>query len=226
MSDFNAQEQEKTYTVNFWEGFLNRFIIFIVVATIVGTILGTVIGLFVDKKVYTAKQDVMLVLSISDNGNTNISYGKLVMPSVPSLVTNNKTIQNARSIYDSDSIYASHVSISYDEDSLIFTLSYYDYSEEEATKKLQAIVESSEKTFAEGSIITGFSSLKNMQNQTNVSTSNSMWKYVLVGFVSGLVLSFCISVVIKALDNTIKTRKELEAITQVNVLSVIDKIKE
>ena len=233
MADFNEEQKvttEDSRVNSFWYGF-KRFIWFIAITSVLCGVIGAVVAKVKDKNVYTATSSVMLVAEIA---NSNASLSKKIMPSVSALIKSVETIQTANEIYienhgaqGNPAISAKSVKVSYGDDSLIIRVAYSDYSEKAAADKLNAVVASAKKTLTSGKKLpVNVLSLEPLQNTPDKSVSNSFWKYVLVGFGAGLVLSFGASLVIKALDTSIRSKKEVEELCGVSLLSCIEDVKE
>lgn len=237
MADFNEEQKvttEDSRVNSFWYGF-KRFIWFIAITSVLCGVIGAVVAKIKDKNVYTATSSVMMVAEIADaSDTTNVSLSKKIMPSVSALIKSVETIQTANEIYienhgaqGNPAISVKSVKVSYGDDSLIIRVSYSDYSEKAAESKLNAVIASAKKMLTSGKKLpVNVLSLEPLQNTPDKSVSNSFWKYVLVGFGAGLVLSFGASLVIKALDTSIRSKKEVEELCGVSLLSCIEDVKE
>lgn len=233
MADFNEEQKVKTEDTrvnSFWYGF-KRFIWFIAITSVLCGVIGAVVAKVKDKNVYTATSSAMLVAEIADaSDTTNASLSKKIMPSVSALIKSVETIQTANEKYgaqEKPAISAGSVKVSYGDDSLIIRVSYSDYSEKAAMDKLNAVIDAAKQTLTSGKKLpVNVLSLEALQNTPDKSVSNSFWKYVLVGFGAGLVLSFGASLIIKALDTSIRSKKEVEELCGVSLLSCIDEVKE
>jgi len=233
MADFNEEQKvttEDTRVNSFWYGF-KRFIWFIAITSVLCGVIGAVVAKVKDKNVYTATSSVMLVAEIADaSDTTNASLSKKIMPSVSALIKSVETIQTANEKYgaqEKPAISAGSVKVSYGDDSLIIRVSYSDYSEKAAADKLNAVIDAAKQTLTSGKKLpVNVLSLEALQNTPDKSVSNSFWKYVLVGFGAGLVLSFGAALIIKALDTSIRSKKEVEELCGVSLLSCIDEVKE
>lgn len=231
MSNYN--EEGATTGVgldSFWKGF-KRFIWFIAITSVLCGAIGAVVAKIKDKNVYTATASVMLVTEISNSSDTtNASLAKKIMPSVSVLIKSVETLQTANEIYgesENSAVAAGSVKVSYGEESLIITVSYSDYSEKAAVDKLNAVTEAAKQTLTtDKKLPVNVLSLEALQNKPDVSVSNSFWKYVVIGFAIGLVLSFAASFIIKMLDTSVRSKNEIENICGVALLSCIDEVKE
>ena len=61
------------------------------------------------------------------------------------------------------------------------------------------------------------------QNRYIASVSDNSMVYVIAGFVGGLIIAVSIAILIYVFDNKVKDVHELERITNVGTLSIIDK---
>ncbi len=225
--DENLTVREETNY--FWYGF-KRFIIYIVLAAIIGGIAGATYGVVKDRGVYTAKESVMLVAKLNGSEtSTNVSLSKRIMPSIPVFIKDSECVSTANANYYAQEgkepagavISAGNIDVQYDENSLIFTISYTDSSREEAKKKLAAVRTAAETVLSEeGKLPANVLNLKRLQNKPDVSESRNFWKFTLLGFGAGLVISFIAAVIIRLCDSSLYTAKELEEITGTNVVFI------
>ena len=235
MSNYSVNNEtlgEKTST-SFWYGF-QRFILFIVIVTVIGTAIGCCIAAVKNKTVYTAKESIMIIFTVDDekqNGVNASAIKKVFLTSVSDKIKESPCVAKANDKYKEvnadaspKAISAGAIKVGVKEDSLIITVSYSDLSEKAAKEKLDAVI------FAASEILPEQYAVKNLtisplQNKPEISTSDSFWKFVLIGSGAGLLLSFVASVIIKSFDQSIRSKKELEEITGVGMLSYIEDFK-
>lgn len=235
MSNYSVNNEtlgEKTST-SFWCGF-QRFILFIVIVTVIGTAIGCCIAAVKNKTVYTAKESVLIIVKTrEDSGETtNASFvKKMVLPSVANNIRSSITISKANDKYKEvnadaspKAISAGAIKVGVKEDSLIITVSYSDLSEKAAKEKLDAVIFAASEVLSDEYTVQDLT-LSPLQNKPEISTSDSFWKFALIGFGAGLLLSFVASVIIKSFDQSIRSKKELEEITGVGMLSYIEDFK-
>lgn len=235
MSNYSVNNEtlgEKTST-SFWCGF-QRFILFIVIVTVIGTAIGCCIAAVKNKTVYTAKESVLIIVKTrEDSGETtNASFvKKMVLPSVANNIRSSITISKANDKYKEvnadaspKAISAGAIKVGVKEDSLIITVSYSDLSEKAAKEKLDAVIFAASEVLPDEYTVQDLT-LSPLQNKPEISTSDSFWKFALIGFGAGLLLSFVASVIIKSFDQSIRSKKELEEITGVGMLSYIEDFK-
>ena len=225
--EYNTNEtikQSNNMSSPFWYGF-KRFIPFLIIVTIIGALLGTALAFMFSKKTYTAKCDGMLIATLSDaSENTNVSLSKLIIPSMPQIIKGGACISQANKIYgkENDKIVASNVSMSYDENSMVITVSYSDTNKESADKKLVAIMEAIDYSLQNTSLPAEKVSFSSLQNKSEISSSSTFANYIIFGTLIGFVVAFVSSILIKVFDNTIRSKDELEKITGSIVLSSIN----
>ena len=97
-------------------------------------------------------------------------------------------------------------------------------SEKAAKEKLDAVIFAASEVLPDEYTVQDLT-LSPLQSKPEISTSDSFWKFVLIGFGAGLLLSFVASVIIKSFDQSIRSKKELEEITGVGMLSYIEDFK-
>lgn len=227
--NYDENQTVREETNYFWYGF-KRFIIYIVLAAIIGGIAGATYGVLKDRGVYTAKEEVMLVAKLNGSETTtNVSLSKRIMPSIPVIIKDSECVATANANYYAQEakepagavISSNNIAVQYDENSLIFTISYTDSSEAEAIKKLAAVITAAETVLSmEGKLPVNVLNLKRLQNKPEVSESKNFWKFTLLGFGAGLVISFIVAVIIRLGDSSMYTARELEEITGTGVVFI------
>lgn len=234
----NEQNTVKSFN-SFWFGF-QKFIWFIVLVTIIFTALATAFAFLTVKDVYKAEKSVMVMTLVDDGSGKdvhNASLNKKLMPDIKTKILTPSTEELAKEKYinknnvsseETEKINLSikNVGVSYGESSFIMKISYSDYSEDDAKQKLDAVISATKEVLNSQNFSVQAVDVKDLQNDAEITVSNSFIKYVLVGFIGGLLISFVIAVIIKALDTTVQTKEELEAISGANVLSFIDEMTE
>ncbi len=214
----------------------NLFLILLV--TIIGLLAGLGVAVFKAKPTYTASKRVMFITKYSeptdDKGNPINSAGndmflaKIYLPNAIDKIRSSLFVHDANDIYEnnyagSGKISASAISARYGEESLIFTLSYTDYSEETALNKLNSVIESAKLNFPKEAIsVAKNSTLREVENRASLTKNSNFGKYLFIGAIFGLVLSVAVLVIKEVTDTTIKDRDELERLTGISVLACID----
>lgn len=122
----------------------------------------------------------------------------------------------------SSTITSGAVGMSYKSTSLIFTLTYTDKNEELASEKLETVVETVAKHLC-NYIQAGNVTLINTQYENDISISYNYAKFVGVAGAIGFAGTVAVILLIYVLDNTLKSKKELEELTGADVLSMIEK---
>ncbi len=121
-------------------------------------------------------------------------------------------------------MYSGSVGMNYKSTSLIFTLSYTDVSEELASEKLSILVESAAKNLC-NSMAASNVTLIDTQHENDISISYNRARFVGISAGAGFLLTVGLILLVYVLDNTIKDKKELEELTGIDVLTVIEKDK-
>jgi capsular polysaccharide biosynthesis protein len=213
---------------------LYRNLLLIIIATIIGLLAGLGVAFLLAKPTYTASKRVMFITKYStpvdDKGNpintagNDMLLAKLYLPNAVDKIKSQILIYDANELYEGEGkISANAISASYGEESLIFSLSYTDRSEEEAAKKLEAIIESAKINFPKPSFsVAKDSTLREVENRASVVKNSNFGKYIIIGALAGLVLAVAYVIIKEATDVTIKDKAELEALTGVSVIACID----
>ena len=217
---------------------VSKNILLIVLITVLCTLIGAMYGIMFVKPEYTASHSIILRTPVADtslgpNTTNNASLGKLYMPQVESQITSPKFISRAQEIYKEkfskkEKILSNSVIIDFEENSLIFSLSYTDRNEEIAKNKLQAIYESASENLTKLYLSEDDTiqvSLIRTNNTPSVSVNNGFMKTIVFGALIGVVLSVIVVIIKYVLDNTIHDKIEFEELTGVNVIAYIDRVK-
>ncbi len=181
------------------------------------------------KPTYTVSKSVILRTNMDGNDSasqTEASLAKLYLPVVSSLVRSPSIIEKANSNYSKEGgrIYSGGVGMSYNERSLIFSLSYTDVSQVAAEEKLDAVIKAAKSElylYIEADNVT----LTDTQSSFDVVLNNSYMKYTIIGAFGGLAISLVIVLILYVLDNTVKDKQEFEEMTGIDVIAYIDKDK-
>ncbi|MBQ9734940.1 MAG: hypothetical protein IJV95_03665 [Clostridia bacterium] len=213
---------------------VSKNLLLIALITILCTLIGVMYGLLFVNPQYTASHSIILRTTVADtsggnNTTNNASLGKIYIPMVEEHINSPKFISTANEIYKTEyngtgKVTASGISIEYNEDSLIFVMSYTDVSEKVATDKLQAVYEAASEELADY-IKAENVSLIRTNNNPAVSVNDGFMKTIIFGALIGVVLSVIVVIVKYVLDNTIHDKQEFEELTGVSVIAYIDKAK-
>lgn len=236
MADTIENVQEETSVLDILRVIYKRLYI-LIIAVIICTLCGVGYIVAKDKPVYTAKKSVMLVANITegtsstDDPSNDAKLAKMLLSVVSSHISSPKFIGYANEIYQEEDggvnyqnygkITSGGVSVSYKDDSLIFTISYKDVSSAAASGKLDAVIKSANDNL-DGNIMANDPKIIEMQTTPTISSSRNAVKYVILSVLLGIVLGVAIILIINACDNRIKDKEELEKITGANFLAYID----
>jgi capsular polysaccharide biosynthesis protein len=202
-------------------------IVLIIIITILSTVAGTVVGFFKDKPVYTARTSMIMKISIytqaSNTPSTDISTTDNYFDTITKIIEAPDTISKARKISGDNGISASAVNVRNNDGSLVFTVSYTASSKEVAVKRLGHVINATKQIIVEKDLPVNDIQLIDLQREYNVSSSTNLKRYVLLGFVSGLVISVVVAMIIYLTDNTFHTAEELEEATNSLVIAYINK---
>lgn len=228
MEENVVQEQKRSFPI--WS-ILYKNLLFIIIATVVLGAVGFAYGRFAKKPVYVATSSVFLSFTISEKSSDaqNVSLTKVLLSSMPAILSGDKVQTIARQKYGARDIYAGAVGFSYSDKSLIFTMTYTDGDSEAAKNKLQCYIDASAE-FLQTEGETNLPAAREFNiyptqkeiivNKSNVDTIT----YAVLGAVAGLALSVAFFVLKYIFDNKLKDPSELESIVGVPLLSYIDDI--
>ena len=208
-----------------------RRIFILVIALVLGVLAGVGLIILKDKPVYTAKQTVMFVANFTSTSSVaqDVEVAQTYLMPATTHIKTPTFVNAANEIYEGEETYGAisekSIGISYSSDtkSLIFTISYKDYNETAAKEKLSAVIESANKNL--GGLIEIMASeprLSHVQDQADVSVSNSRMKFMLLCIAGGLLAGLAIIFIIHFMDNSIKDKDELEKLTGANFMSYIE----
>ena len=204
----------------------NLFIIILV--TIIGLLAGVGVAFLKAKPTYTATKRVMFITKYSENSNTagnDVILAKRYLPNAVDKIKSQIIILDANDVYKGGEgeVVASSISAKYGDESLIFSLSYTDFSAKAAEEKLNAVIESAKINFPRPDFsVAKDSTLREVENRTTIIENSNFGKFIILGAIAGLVLSVVYVVIKEASDNTLRDREEVEAITGVSLLACIE----
>ena len=217
---------------------LKARLVWIILISVVFVLAGYCYGKFIAKPVYTASCDVIVKLRFvditGDNGHSVANSNKLndfnlaqrMMPTIVDIVESPNVISLAKTRNGDEGINRGSFNASYDKDSLIFNISYTDYDPELAKGRLEDVFATFKVYIPESEdikeiIIASDIEFVKTQNNINVSVSDNSKKAALISGAAGVVFSTVLFVLIYLFDNKVKTVKELEEITGVDVLTTL-----
>ena len=208
---------------------LYKNLIVIIIITILIGVLGSFIGYFTTKPVYTKRCEIMLRVELA-SGNTitnSTSAAKDYLPTVASAIKSPATMELAKRINGEENIdngiKRNAVSVSYSEDSLVFSISYTDSSPELAESRLKDVVAASNRILNEKKLIAVSSvRLIELQNTYSLSSSSSLVYYIIASWMLGFAFAVVFITIKFLMDARIKTAEELELITGTEIFAVIE----
>lgn len=234
----SAMENESKFS--FFKEIYKRLVLIILV-TVLTTLMALAYGMAYVKPVYTVSRSFILSASITNaSASNNAALGKIYITQVEDLIMTAEYVASANQKYKDyagakTKINASNIGVAYNDNSLIFTLSYKGTDKQEALAKLHAVyITAAEKLPMDMNI--GNLDLIDTENVT-IDIANGVYEgymetvdsglstCIVVGAVAGLVLSVGIALLLYALDNTVHSKEDLERITGANVLTYIKKFK-
>lgn len=232
-------ENETKKTIPFFRLLVKNLLLEILIAFLCALV-AFGISMYTDKTYYTVNQSVMLRTSIQSglgqaSQSSNASHGKLYMPMVKDSITNPEAIRKANELYKqkhpdiTDEISASDINVTYKENSLIFNISYTDFSEQKSKEKLAIVFEVANEQLKKDIkgevklILTDGVDEDGGVRYYSVVTSDSTFENTLLGGAIGVVLAVLIVFIKHITDNTVKDKDEFEALTGASVISYIEK---
>ena len=220
---------------------LKRNWLLMAIITILITLCFVAYNLAFTKPVYTASRSFILRTELV-SGGTEMANGALavdvLLPQIEDNFTSQKYNQMANEEYekaqyvkyDDSTISRSAISFIYTEGSLIAKLSYTDADARVAIEKLKAVFNTANIYFADGENNQAYT-IKLIPTDNSeydytrfvVTENSNTSKFVILGIIAGLAISFIVVIIKNSLDNTVKDKHELEELTNTNVLAIIDK---
>lgn len=197
-----------------------------------------------DKAVYTVSQSALLRTSVSSgigggsSSSSNASHGIWHVPVVIKSITNAEAMAEMNRIYDEkyptakDGIVAGRIKVSYKENSLIFNISYTDLDQQKAKDKLSVVFEVAKEQLKKdikadpGSvdlILTDGVDDDGSVRYYSIETHNNTVQNILIGVGIGVVIALAVVLIKYVTDHTVKSKEEFEGLTDVSVLSFIEK---
>lgn len=215
----------------------------VIMIVILFTLLGAGYGVLRARTTYTVNRS--FILGIENSGTTENNVSTLGQLYIPQVVNYIKTYaDDATQIYNKNTrddgiVSANAVGVRYNEDSLIFTLTYTDYTYEKAAAKLHSLylvsVErlSSDVMDANGDAYIKLidtdnvivSVINNKYEGFSYTQNNGFTKFLFIGAALGVIVSLIVVLLSYSLDNTVKDKDELEQLTGSSIIGYIEKIK-
>ena len=202
----------------------------IVLALVLGIVVGFCYSKYVAKPVYTASSAVILRMSsdvMADSGKetTEITLAKYYLPTVADIAVSPVVIKSACDAYgEANSIKVSSITITYGEESLIFSISYQDKSAKAASDKLDVYIQSIAEHLdneKQNLIKAEGVSLIPTQNKNTVEVDSGLVKFSLIGGVLAVGIAVLLIFASYKIDNTFKSKSDFEELTGIDVLSML-----
>ncbi|MBO7149519.1 MAG: hypothetical protein J6V71_01350 [Clostridia bacterium] len=220
---------------------LKRNWLLMAIITILITLCFIAYNIAFTKPVYTASRSFILRTELV--GGTEMANGALavdvLLPQIEDNFTSQKYNQMANEEYQK-SEYVKHndstisrnaITFIYNEGSLIARLAYTDADAKVAVEKLKAVFNTANAFFADGENSQAYTirliptdNSEYDYSRFVVTENSSTSKYIILGIIAGLAISFIVVIIKNSLDNTVKDKHELEELTDLNVLAIIDKM--
>ena len=223
-ADIRAAEKERAGNNRMLKMFARKWG-YIVLGAVILALMAALYAAFVRDTVYTAETEVLFaVLELRENDGvtetsptTNKSLSDKYMPTVEDHIVSPKYVNEADKIYKDGggtegSVSSRAIALNYDDDTLVFTISYSDVSASAAEEKLAAVIESANLLLPDYIDATEVE-LISVQNRADVSEDNGLVKFTVIGFIGGAVLAAIILLAVYLTDNSVKSKDELEEIT-------------
>ncbi|MBR2448586.1 MAG: hypothetical protein IKB30_00530 [Clostridia bacterium] len=211
---------------------LYKNLLLIVMVTVLFALIGLGYSVMRVQPTYTATRSVILRTEMDKNTTNRLpnetSLAKLYLPSVAKLIKSPAVVEKVNEAYttEGEKITRGAISVSYGEQSFIFSISYTDKSADLAQEKLDVLIEtfSNSEEFKAG-VQASEVKLIHTQRQSTVTKATSYVKFAALGGVAGLVIAVAAVFLVYVLDNTIRDKVEFEELTGVDVIAYINKEK-
>ena len=233
MTNLVENEQEKPQSVLRLFKVLYKNLVLIIMGMILFGLMGYGYAYLNVKTVHTASYSMILrtVVDPTPTGSTainNASLAKIYVEVLSPAVKSAEVIERANEIYNVDetktAISGGSASVSTNERSFIFKISYSDYDAKIAAEKLDALIISMSEKLPDYSVAENIKLIK-VQNGASYSSSNASMTYIILGVGAGFVFAVLIAFIRHFADNTVKNKEEFEELTGVSVWSHLGRKK-
>lgn len=211
---------------------LYKNLVLIIMSTVLFALVGLGYCVWKVPTQYVASRSVILRTTMEDSSSSSLSnqaaLAKIYLPNVAKLIKSPDVIKEVNDVYNngSETVSRNAIGVVYGEKSLIFTITYTDKTPELAEEKLNKLIEvfSGSEKFIQ-SVQAKEAKLIHTQKKCSIEEKTSYAKFVVVGGLAGAGLSIIVALLAYVLDNTIKSKEELEGIVGSSLLACVDKIK-
>jgi capsular polysaccharide biosynthesis protein len=219
-----------------------RYVYLIIAFIITTTSIGLAYGLIFVEPVYTVSRSFILSAPVAGGSASNsAALGKFYITQVESLLLTPEYVNMANNQYkelkpDATSrISAKAISVKYNDDSLIFTISFKDTDQDVANAKLHAVYLTALNKLEKDMSISNLTLIdtenveidfnNNIYKGVTVSVDNGVFKCIIMGFLAGFIISIGMALIAFVLDNTIHDKEEFEQMTGISVIAYVEKVK-
>lgn len=232
--------EEKGISLNEIMQLLWRNIILIAIITVIATACGVGYAMRI-KPTYTATRSLIVKAynedssSSSSNSYNDITVATKELPTIAEFFKKPAVLKSALEKYgtggNGGKILSNNLSVSYDTTTRFLTVSYTDGNEEVAVEMVKCIVQAGTEVVEEKNV-DGTAKYFNVSvelmtaddNEATVKVNLSRSKYIVIGFLLGLVLAVAIVFIKYFMDDTVRSKEELENISGVKMLAYLDRI--
>ena len=216
-------------------------LVLIIMIVVLTSLIGFAYAIINVRPTYTVNRSFILRTTQSGaSENNQAALGKLFISNIKDLLALPEYINEANDVYTErqngqTKIKSNSLAVNYNDESLIFTISYTDANGHDAAAKIHAIyLVASEKLAKDMNVESvklididnvNINVQKDVYEGMSYTTNGGYTKYIVLGACVGLVISMCIVLIMYALDNTIHSKEELEQVTGASVLAYISKNK-
>lgn len=222
----NTNFQERTFPIF---SILYKNLLIIILSAILFALIG--FGYSALRVVPTYKASRSVILRTTMVGSTSATEGALAkkyLPTVARLIKSPVVLDEFNNAYENSNerIYKGAIDIIYGEKSLIFTITYTDRTPELAKEKLDVIIKvfSNSDNFKDN-VKAEEASIISTQKGCSIQKNTYYTKYTIVGALGGVAISIIAILIVCIMDNTIKSKEEIEEVTGVDLLANINKEK-
>ena len=221
---------------------LLRNALMIILVTILGALIALALSISNVPPIYTASHSMIFRTTVESGDNQvglQAAVAKRYFTTLEEVINSPEVIKHVNEEYARKqrkdnpqiatvkTISAGAVGMRYNNDSLIFQITYTDLVEELAVEKLDVFIATIQQpnNVVEDMIIADEVEFVSTQRHSETSKSTSYTRHTIYGAIAGLVVSVAIAFLLYMLDNTVRDKGEFEELTGVNVIAYINKDK-